>query len=140
MSVADLLAEHGSPLWLANLDIVRDRARAFAEAWRSAWPDVEIAYSLKANRLPAILRAVGEQGIGHQVGSEAEYRLARVVADAEGRSIVVQGPAKPPALLEMAAADNALVIADSLAELRRLAAAGVRRVGVRVSLDRKSVV
>lgn len=134
MSVADLLAEHGSPLWLANLDIVRDRARAFAEAWRSAWPDVEIAYSLKANRLPAILRAVGEQGIGHQVGSEAEYRLARVVADAEGRSIVVQGPAKPPALLEMAAADNALVIADSLAELRRLAAAGVRRVGVRVSL------
>lgn len=134
MSVADLLAEHGSPLWLANLDIVRDRARAFAEAWRSAWPDVEIAYSLKANRLPAILRAVGEQGIGHQVGSEAEYRLARVVAEAEGRSIVVQGPAKPPALLEMAAADNALVIADSLAELRRLAAAGVRRVGVRVSL------
>jgi diaminopimelate decarboxylase len=134
MSVADLLAEHGSPLWLANLDIVRDRSRAFAEAWRSAWPDVEIAYSMKANRLPAIVRAVGDEGMGHQVGSEAEYRLARALTDCDGRSIVVQGPAKPPALLDLAAADNALVVADSLAELRRLASAGVRRVGVRVSL------
>jgi diaminopimelate decarboxylase len=134
MSVADLLAEHGSPLWLANLDVVRDRSRAFAQAWRSAWPDVQIAYSLKANRLPAIVRAIGEQGIGNQVGSEAEYRLARSITDVDGRAIVVQGPAKPPALLELAAADGALVVADSLAELRRLASAGVRRVGLRVSL------
>jgi len=32
MSVADLLAEHGSPLWLANLDVVRDRQRSFTAA------------------------------------------------------------------------------------------------------------
>jgi diaminopimelate decarboxylase len=134
MSVADLLAEHGSPLWLANLDVVRDRQRSFAAAWGAEWPDVEIAYSHKANRLPAILRTLAEKGIGHQVACEAEYCLARSVADADGRSIVVQGPAKPPALLDRAAADGALVIADTLAELRRLAAAGVTRVGVRVCL------
>ena len=95
---------------------------------------MEIAYSHKANRLPAILRTLAEKGIGHQVACEAEYCLARSVADADGRSIVVQGPAKPPALLDRAAADGALVIADTLAELRRLAAAGVTRVGVRVCL------
>jgi len=134
MNVADMLAEHGSPLWLANLDVVRDRYRAFAAAWRAEWPDVAIAYSHKANRLPAILRALAEKGVGHQVACEAEYRLARSVAEAEGRSIVVQGPAKPPALLERAAADGALVVVDSLAELRRAAAAGVTRVGVRVCL------
>src|SRR5512133_2109007 len=134
MSVADLLAEHGSPLWLANLDVVRDRQRSFTAAWRAEWPDVEIAYSHKANRLPAILRTLAEKGIGHQVACEAEYCLARSVADADGRSIVVQGPAKPPALLDRAAADGALVIADTLAELRRLAAAGITRVGVRVCL------
>jgi diaminopimelate decarboxylase len=134
MSVADLLAEHGSPLWLANLDVVRDRQRAFTAAWRAEWPDIEIAYSHKANRLPAILRALAEKGIGHQVACEAEYCLARSVADANGRSIVVQGPAKPPALLDRAAADGALVIADTLAEMRRLAAAGITRVGVRVCL------
>jgi diaminopimelate decarboxylase len=134
MSVADLLAEHGSPLWLANLDVVRDRQRSFTAAWRAEWPDVEIAYSHKANRLPAILRTLAEKGIGHQVACEAEYCLARSVADASGRSIVVQGPAKPPALLDRAAADGALVIADTLAELRRIAAAGITRVGVRVCL------
>jgi diaminopimelate decarboxylase len=134
MSTADLLAEHGSPLWLANLDVVRDRCRAFTAAWRAEWPDVDIAYSYKANRTPAILRTLAEKGTGHQVACEAEYRLARSVAGAKGRSIVVQGPAKPPALLERAAADGALVIVDSLAELRRVAAAGVARVGVRVCL------
>jgi diaminopimelate decarboxylase len=134
MNVADLLAEHGSPLWLANLDVVRDRCRAFAAAWRAEWPDVQIAYSHKANRTPAILRALAEKGIGHQVACEAEYGMARTVAQADGRSIVVQGPAKPPALLERAAADGALVIVDSLAELRRVAAAGVKRVGIRVCL------
>jgi diaminopimelate decarboxylase len=90
MSVADLLAEHGSPLWLANLDVVRDRQRSFTAAWRAEWPDVEIAYSHKANRLPAILRTLAEKGIGHQVACEAEYCLARSVADADGRSIVVR--------------------------------------------------
>ena len=134
MSVADLLAEHGSPLWLANLDVVRDRQRSFTAAWCAEWPDVEIAYSQKANRLPAILRTLAEKGTGHQVACEAEYCLARSVADADGRSIVVQGPAKPPALLDRAAADGALVVVDTLAELRRLAAAGVTRVGVRVCL------
>src|SRR3982750_2403672 len=113
MSVADLLAEHGSPLWLANLGVGRDRQRSCAAAWRAGGPDVEIAYSQKANRLPAILRALAEKGIGHQVACEAEYRLARTVGHADGRAIVVQGPAKPPALLERAAADGALVIVDS---------------------------
>jgi diaminopimelate decarboxylase len=134
MSVADLLAEHGSPLWLANLDIVRDRARSFAAAWRAEWPDVQVAYAHKANRHPAILAALTGQGVGHQVACEAEYGLARSIADADGRLIIVQGPAKPPTLLERAAADGALVVADNFAELRRLAAADVHRVGVRVAL------
>jgi diaminopimelate decarboxylase len=134
MSVADLLAEHGSPLWLANLDVVRDRYRAFAAAWRAEWPDVRVAYSYKANRMPAILRALGQRGAGHQVACEAEYGLARAVADADGRSIVIHGPAKTQSLLARAAADGALVIIDSLDELRRVADAGVKRVGVRVCL------
>jgi diaminopimelate decarboxylase len=134
MSVADLLAEHGSPLWLANLDVVRDRYRTFAAVWRAEWPDVAIAYSYKANRLPAILRAVADEGAGHQVANEAEYGLARALARADGPSIVVHGPSKPAALLERAGAEGALVIADSLTELARMRTAGDRRIGVRVNL------
>jgi diaminopimelate decarboxylase len=134
LKVADLLSEHGSPLWLVNLDVVRDRYRAFAEAWRREWPDVRIAYSYKANRQPAILRALAAKGAGHQVACELEYELARAVANADGADVIVHGPAKPPGLLERAGADGALVVADSLSELRAAGAAGVRRVGVRVGL------
>ena len=65
MGVAELLSEHGSPLWLANLDVVRDRWRSFTAAWRDAWPDVEVAYSYKANRLPEILRTLSAAGAAH---------------------------------------------------------------------------
>ena len=134
MSVADLVAEHGSPLWLVDLDRVRERLRAFRSAWLAAWPDVEIAYAYRANRLPAILRAVAAEGAGHQVAGEVEYGLARRVANAPGDAILVDGPAKPPALLERAALDGALVIADSGADVERAAAAGVRRLGLRVAV------
>jgi diaminopimelate decarboxylase len=133
MSLEDLVAEHGSPLWLANLEILRDRWRSFSSAWREEWPDVRLAYSYKANRLPAIVRALGAAGAHHQVASEAEYELARAVAGAHGEEIVVQGPAPSTRLLRRAGADGALVVADNAEGLRRAADAGVTRLGVRVS-------
>src|SRR5207247_7252072 len=132
LSVPELLSEHGSPLWLANLDVVRDRWRSFNAAWRNAWPDVEVAYSYKANRLPEVRRTLAAAGAAHQVASEAEYALARGVAGAPGDRIVVQGPWKSTDLLEGAARDGALVVADSAIDLRRASEAGVRRLGVRV--------
>jgi diaminopimelate decarboxylase len=132
VSVADLLSEHGSPLWLANLDVVRDRWRSFTAAWDNVWPEVEVAYCYQANRLPAILRTLAAAGAGHQVACEAEYVLARTVARAPGKRIVVQGPYKSVDLLESAARDGALVVADSEDDLRRATAAGVRRLGLRV--------
>ena len=132
--IGDLVAEHGSPLWLVDLDRVRERLTAFRAAWEAAWPDVEVAYSYKTNRLPAILRAVADEGAGAEVVCHAEYALARDVIGHDGDSIIVNGPAKPAALVERAAGDGALVIADSATELRALAAAGAQRVGLRVSL------
>jgi diaminopimelate decarboxylase len=132
--IADLLAEHGSPLWLVDLDRVRERLRAFHDAWARVWPDVEVAYSYKTNRQPAILRAVADEGAGAEVVCEAEYAIARDVIGVDGPAIVVNGPAKPPTLIERAAADGALIVADSAAELAPLADAGAARVGLRVAL------
>ena len=133
-AVRALTAEHGSPLWLADLDHVRARLREFRDAWAATWPDVAVAYSYKTNRLPAILRALAEEGAGHEVVCEAEYALARDAIGAAGPDIVVNGPAKPEALLSRAAADGALVIVDCVDELERLAIAGGRRAGLRVAL------
>jgi diaminopimelate decarboxylase len=134
MSALDLVAEHGSPLWLADLDRVRTNARRFRRTWETAWPDVAFAYSYKTNRTPAILRAVADEGFAPEVVCEAELGLACALRTASAAA-VVNGPAKTPALLARAADLDALVLADSVAELSRLAAAGVTRVGLRVAMD-----
>ena len=133
-SVGTLLAEHGSPLWLADVDRARERLAGLRAAWTAVWPDVEIAYSYKTNRTTAFLRAFADDGAGAEVVCAAEYALARDVIGIEGPRITVNGPAKPDALLARAAADGALVIADSVPELERLALAGVTRVGLRAGL------
>ena len=135
MSIAALVAEHGSPLWLADVDRARERLAGLQAAWSAAWVGgVEIAYSYKTNRTTVFLRAFADDGAGAEVVCAAEYALARDVVGIEGPRVTVNGPAKPDALLERAAADGALVIADSAAELERLALAGVTRAGIRVGL------
>jgi diaminopimelate decarboxylase len=132
MTPRELVDEHGSPLWLVDLDRVRRRVREFRAVWESRFPEVDVAYSYKTNRLPAILIAVADQGAAPEVVSYGEYVLAREVTGADGESIVVNGPAKPDRLLQRAGEDGALVVVDGADELRRAAAAGVRRVGLRV--------
>ena len=134
MSVAALVGEHGSPLWLADVDRARERLAGLRAAWTAAWADTDIAYSYKTNRTTAFLRAFADDGAGAEVVCAAEYALARDVVGIEGPRITVNGPAKPDALLARAAADGALVIADSAPELERLALAGVTRAGLRVGL------
>jgi diaminopimelate decarboxylase len=134
VSAAALVVEHGSPLWLADVDRARERLAGFRAAWAAAWPDVDVSYSYKTNRTTAFLRAFADDGAGAEVVCGAEYALARDVVGVEGARITVNGPAKPDALLRRAAADGALVIADSAPELERLALAGVARAGLRVGL------
>jgi diaminopimelate decarboxylase len=134
VTIAALVAEHGSPLWLADVDRSRERLADLRVAWSAAWPDTEISYSYKTNRTTAFLRAFADDGAGAEVVCGAEYALARDVVGIDGARITVNGPAKSDALLRRAAADWALVIADSAPELERLALAGVARVGLRVGL------
>ncbi|MGZ4431178.1 MAG: hypothetical protein ACXVYV_05960, partial [Gaiellales bacterium] len=134
MSTIDLVAEHGSPLWLADVDRVRANARRFLAAWEQVWPDVWVSYSYKTNRTAPFLEALSDEGVLPEVVCEAEYGLARELG-ADGTAIVVNGPAKTPRLLSQSAQDGALVIADSAEELDRLAAAGVTRVGIRVAME-----
>jgi diaminopimelate decarboxylase len=132
VSVAALLSEHGSPLWLADVDRARERLAGLREAWTAVWPETEVSYSYKTNRTTAFLRAFARAGAGAEVVGAAEYGLARDVVGVDGARVTVNGPSKPDALLERCAADGALVIADSAAELERLALAGVTRAGLRV--------
>jgi diaminopimelate decarboxylase len=129
------MSTYGSPLWLADVDRFRSNLDGFVAAWRREWPRTDVAYSYKTNRLLAFLESAEAGGAAAEVVCEAEYVLAAGVIEADPARIVVDGPAKPAALLSRAAAGGALVLADSSAELDRAAANGVRRIGLRVAVD-----
>jgi len=133
VTVPDLVAAYGSPLWMADLDRARRAYRDLSALFSRAWGDTEIAYSFKTNRLLALLVALTDEGAAAEVVCDAEYALARDILALDGSRIVVNGPAKTGALLARAASDGALVMCDAADEVDRAAAAGVDRIGLRVS-------
>jgi diaminopimelate decarboxylase len=72
--LADLAAEHGTPLYLYDEDTVRQRAAEFVSAMAGAG---EVLYSAKAFASPAFLRMVAEEGMGLDVVSAGELHLAQ---------------------------------------------------------------
>ena len=124
-----------SPVWVADVERFISNVHAFTDAWRSEWPRTRVAYSYKTNRLVDFLHAAELAGASAEVVCETEYELAIAVVETDPRNIVVDGPAKPDALLARAGAGGALVLADSVAELNRAAAAGVEHVGLRVASE-----
>jgi len=135
MSARELIDEHGSPLWLADVDRFAVNLRAFEAVWKRHWLRTRIAYSYKTNRLLPLLHAAEAGAASPEVVCGAEFELAAVVVEADPRKIILDGPAKPDWLLARAGTLGALVIIDSEEELERAADAGVARVGLRVALD-----
>jgi diaminopimelate decarboxylase len=123
-----LADEFGTPLLVYCEQTLRERARLFARAA----PDALIVYGTKAFANVALLRLFGEEGIGADVSTLGELEFARR-AGLGGDRVVVHGNNKSDEELQAAAQLDALVVLDALDEAERAAAAGVRRVLVRVT-------
>ena len=114
----DLATRHGTPLYLYSGPLIeRQVARLRAELPR----DLALLYALKANPHPAVLRRLAPWVDGCDVTSAAEIALAQQ-AGVAGTALSVAGPGKSDAELAAAIAADALVVVESLAEARRLAA------------------
>ena len=111
---AGLVRDHGSPLYVYDLDVVTDRVAML----RAALPDaVEVAYAVKANPSPAILRRLAGLGIGADIASAGE--LAAVTrAGFDMRRVIFTGPGKTDA--ELAAAVRSGVRAITIESLEEL--------------------
>ncbi len=76
MSLPRLLVEAaerwGTPLYVTDLDA----ASAAAHAWRDALPGALVAYAVKANPDPALLRRLAAEGFGFEVVGPIELALA----------------------------------------------------------------
>ena len=118
----------GTPLYVTDLDA----ASAAAHAWGDALPGALIAYAVKANPDPALLRRLAGEGFGFEVVGPVELALA-LKAGCSPERIVVNGVGQTDADLADALAGGVLVNAESLGALEALIAAGGGRIGLRVN-------
>ncbi len=125
---ARLAADHGTPLVVYCEDTVRAQARAY----REAAPGALIVYGTKAFANVALLRVLAEEGVGADVSTIGELAFARA-AGLTGERILFHGNNKSDDELRAAAEVGATVVLDAPDEPGRAAAAGVRRVLVRLT-------
>ena len=126
--VSRLAEEHGTPLVVYCEETIRAQARAY----REAAPDATIVYGTKAFANVALLRLLAEEGIGADVSTLGELAFARA-ADIPGDRTLFHGNNKSDEELRAAADAGATVVLDAPDEPARAAAAGVRRVLVRLT-------
>jgi diaminopimelate decarboxylase len=124
----DLAERFGTPLVVYAEEAVRARARMF----QRAVPDALVVYGTKAFPNVALMRLLAEEGLGADVSTLGELAFAQRAGIA-GQRLLVHGNNKSDEELAAAAAAGALLVLDAPDEPGRAAAAGVRRVLVRVT-------
>ncbi len=117
LDVGELLQRFGSPLYVYDAGVIRQRVAMLREALPAG---TSLAFATKANPSPGVLRVVAELGLGADVASEGELR-AVLRAGVRPDGIVFTGPGKTDAELgaALAAGIGGLTI-ESLDELDAL--------------------
>ena len=124
-----LAEEFGTPLVVYCEQTLRERAREY----RGAAPEALVVYGTKAFPNVAVMRLLAEEGLGADVSTLGELAYA-AEAQVPAERLVVHGNNKSDEELQAAAEAGAgLVVLDALDEIEHAAAAGVRRVLVRVT-------
>jgi diaminopimelate decarboxylase len=125
---SELANRHGTPLLVYCEHTIRSQVRAY----REAAPGALIVYGTKAFANVALLRLLAEEDVGADVSTLGELAFARA-AGIPGERIVFHGNNKSAGELRAAAEAGALVVLDAPGEADAAAAAGVRRVLVRLT-------
>ncbi|WP_339104639.1 diaminopimelate decarboxylase [Haloterrigena salinisoli] len=77
-----LVGDYGSPLYVLDVERVRENYRRLA----AAFPDAEIMYAVKANALGDVLEALHEEGAGLECASAGEVKRALAATESSDRS------------------------------------------------------
>ena len=139
MSLKDLAARHGTPLYVYSAAMIRARVNAFAQSFRSV-PHT-LCYSVKANSTLGILRLLAGERTGFDVVSGGELQRVLRVNRKAASKIVFSGVGKTAAEMEIALRSGILLFnIESASELNLLSATTVRlkkhaAVAIRVNPD-----
>ena len=97
VSLKELAQEFGTPLYVYSASYIRDRIRAY----REAFPGALVCYAVKANFNPEVIRVAGEEGSGADIVSGGEL-LAALRGGIDPSRIVYAGVGKTVPELELA--------------------------------------
>jgi diaminopimelate decarboxylase len=125
---SELAEAHRTPLLVYCERTIRSQVRAY----RAAAPGALIVYGTKAFANVALLGLLADEGAGADVSTLGELAFA-LAAGVPGERLVFHGNNKSEEELRAAAAEGALVVLDTPGEAKAAAAAGVRRVLVRLT-------
>ena len=128
LTATELAERFGTPLVVYCEETLRTQAALFLRAA----PGALVVYGTKAFPNVAVMRLLAEEGLGADVSTLGELAFAQR-AGIDGDRLLVHGNNKSDEELRAAAGSGALVVLDALDEPERAAAAGVRRVLVRVT-------
>jgi diaminopimelate decarboxylase len=135
--VVELARRFGTPLYVVDEQKLRRDYQAFVEGFCEFYPKVEVGYSYKTNPLPDVIRVLHECGALAEVISHFELWLALELGVSPAK-IIVNGPAKTPAMVDLAVERRVkLINIDGVEEIELVAAAAARHhvrqpVGIRV--------
>jgi diaminopimelate decarboxylase len=118
--LVELAREVGTPAYVVAEEDLRARARALRDAFAARTERFALFFAAKAFPCTAVLRVFAQEGIGADVATGGELRLA-LAAGVDPSRIVLHGNAKSEAELRMARdAGVRTIVLDNLDELERL--------------------
>jgi len=108
--------QYGDSFYLLDFDRFHENYHEFLEAFRSIYPQTNIAYSYKTNYTPKLCQMVNSWGGYAEVVSKMEYDLATKIGVAP-KHIIFNGPYKGEPEFEKALLAGAIVNLDSFYEV-----------------------
>jgi diaminopimelate decarboxylase len=138
-SVAKLIKEYGSPLFVVSEKTIRSTIKKAKRAFETRYPKVQFAWSYKTNYLNAVCNIFHQEGSWAEVVSGFEYDKA-ISLGVDGRKIIFNGPDKSEKDLTKAINNDSLIHIDHLDELYTITELADTlqkrpRVAIRVNMD-----
>ena len=118
--VLDLVSQYGTPIYVFDEEMLRNRCRQFTREFAGRHPETIVVYASKAYINPALARIFMEEGLGLDVVSGGELAVAKAV-DFPPEAVYFHGNNKGPEELKEALAWNiGRIVVDSFHELELL--------------------
>ncbi len=131
-SMRELAARFGTPLYVYDLAVVRERARALKAA--ITYAPFQPLYAIKANPCPAVARAAISEGYGIDAVSPGEVALALKLG-VDPRLVMFTENNMTDAEMRQALSQGVTITCNSIDRLARLAESGARSCAVRFNPD-----